>query len=55
MVMGQASTVSHDFLSGFILNIFIDLDNLLNVHASIVEAEVDINCSSCFIELGNSE
>ena len=55
MMMTNWATCQENFITGTILNLFIQLNDVLLARASVINWEVYINCSTCIINLRNSE
>jgi hypothetical protein len=54
-MMRNTSPISHNLFSHFVFDIFINRNYILIFNTIIVETKVNINCSTCFIKLSNSE
>lgn len=54
MVRNRATT-QHDLVTSRIFNKLIGMHNLVGVSTLVVESEVDVNGSSCLVELRHTE
>lgn len=55
VMMRNTTTVNHNFVTSGILDCLVFLDQICSVHVLVVKSKVDIDCSTCLINLGDTE
>lgn len=55
VVMGDAATALHDFVSGAVLDILVSVDGLITRQSVVVHSQVDVDSSARLVDLGNTE
>jgi len=55
MMVRNASTVNHNFVTSGIFDCLVLLDQIGSIHVLVPKSKVDIDSSTCLIDLGDSE